>query len=288
MKNQPVLTIAIPIYNGERTIKNMLDILMPQCNEKIEVLVSDNCSTDSTPNIIKEYQNKWGNISYWCNETNLKTDRNCIKCLQKAKGKYTWLMSDDDIIMENAVDKILKFIENGDDMGLIYVTTRDFRNKYKKIENPEQYADTYWLQSYIHALCAKGEDTKLGIVKGPCVGAGIYVNTPNFDSALINGVYYKKMIDFMINEIGFDKKQLNQMYKNRTCHLFIHDILKEKASGIHKMNYKTMYLCTRKYVKAWVMVYPCMFVPSFICSKLMKKYRKRLRIKDDIRINRPE
>ena len=39
-------------------------------------------------------------------------------------------MSDDDIIMENAVDKILKFIENGDDMGLIYVTTRDFRNKY--------------------------------------------------------------------------------------------------------------------------------------------------------------
>ena len=68
MKNQPVLTIAIPIYNGERTIKNMLDILMPQCNEKIEVLVSDNCSTDSTPNIIKEYQNKWGNISYWCNE----------------------------------------------------------------------------------------------------------------------------------------------------------------------------------------------------------------------------
>ena len=120
MKNQPVLTIAIPIYNGERTIKNMLDILMPQCNEKIEVLVSDNCSTDSTPNIIKEYQNKWGNISYWCNETNLKTDRNCIKCLQKAKGKYTWLMSDDDIIMENAVDKILKFIENGDDMGLIY------------------------------------------------------------------------------------------------------------------------------------------------------------------------
>ena len=48
MKNQPVLTIAIPIYNGERTIKNMLDILMPQCNEKIEVLVSDNCSTDST------------------------------------------------------------------------------------------------------------------------------------------------------------------------------------------------------------------------------------------------
>ena len=66
------------------------------------------------------------------------------------------------------------------------------------------------------------------------------------------------------------------------------DILKEKASGIHKMNYKTMYLCTLKYVKAWVMVYPCMFVPSFICSKLMKKYRKRLRIKDDIRINRPE
>ena len=177
-------------------------------------------------------------------------------------------------------------------------------DNFKKIENPEQYADTYWLQHGGVCITDYLKDRLFG--KVGCIhlkdyaitGVNredlkptyerIYVNTPNFDSALINGVYYKKMIDFMINEIGFDKKQLNQMYKNRTCHLFIHDILKEKASGIHKMNYKTMYLCTRKYVKAWVMVYPCMFVPSFICSKLMKKYRKRLRIKDDIRINRPE
>ena len=48
-------------------------------------------------------------------------------------------MSDDDIIMENAVDKILKFIENGDDMGLIYVTTRDFRNKYIDSESCQKH-----------------------------------------------------------------------------------------------------------------------------------------------------
>ena len=51
---EPLLTIAIPTYNGSKTIRNMLDLLLPQCNDQVELLISDNCSTDNTEVIIDE------------------------------------------------------------------------------------------------------------------------------------------------------------------------------------------------------------------------------------------
>ena len=48
MDSKPLLTIAIPTYNGGNTIQNLLDLLLPQCSDEIEVIISDNCSTDGT------------------------------------------------------------------------------------------------------------------------------------------------------------------------------------------------------------------------------------------------
>ena len=45
MDNEKLLTIAIPTYNGANTISNMLEILLPQCDERVEILISDNAST---------------------------------------------------------------------------------------------------------------------------------------------------------------------------------------------------------------------------------------------------
>ncbi len=46
MEKDYLLTIAVPTYNGEKTIQNLLDLLLPQCVNDIELLISDNCSTD--------------------------------------------------------------------------------------------------------------------------------------------------------------------------------------------------------------------------------------------------
>lgn len=331
---EPLLTIAIPTYNGARTIRNMLDLLLPQCDDRVELLISDNCSTDNTEEIIREYKLKWACIKYYQNETNIGPDANFLQCMKMAKGRFTWLVSDDDIVIEGAVEKVLKYLSKYTDAGLVYVTTRDFRgtytgggscamhkpeveadlytddkkkfmtyagaywgfissyicntNRFNKIDNPERYYGTYWLQSYIHALCAAGDKTCLGVVKGPCIGAGIYINTANFDTALVNGVYYKNLIDFMIDTAGFDRKQLEKLYAKRLCHLSRHDILKEKSARIHKLDKKKLFLCTNKYPEAWFTVYPLFLIPNCICRVAMKLYRKLLKINGDIRVNRPE
>lgn len=335
MNQKPLLTIAIPTYNGGKTIRNMLDLLLPQCNDcRVEILISDNCSTDNTESIIASYKEKWNGIIYHRNKVNIGPDANFLQCMKLAEGTFTWLVSDDDIVIEGAVEKILRFLEDHKDVGLVYLTTRDFRGRYvspekctvhkpeveedlctkdkiefmryagaywgfmssyicnterfRRIAEPEKYYETYWLQSYIHALCAKGKGTWLGVVKGPCVGAGIYVNSANFDSSIVNGAYYKKMIDFMIREADFDKAQLLSMYKKRLLHLLRHDIIKEKASGIKKVSKKRVLEETYFYPMAWVTLYPLLIIPNCICRETMRIYRKRLDMKEPIRINRPE
>ncbi len=333
MDDKLILTVAIPTYNGSKTIRNMFDILLPQCTENVEVLISDNCSTDSTPKIVREYQVKYPFISYWRNEENIGTDGNIIKCFERAVGEFVWLLSDDDIAIEGSVSEIISFVNQHKELGLIYLTTVHFRGKYAgvqhcqirkpvaeknicttnkkdfmhyagkdwgfmssficskarydQIKNPSQYTGTLWLQSYIHTLCAIGNVTLLGVISKPCVGAGIYINTANFDSAQVNGVAYKKLLDFMSEKAGFDKKQLEDLYCWRMCLLGRHDIVKEKASGKHKLNKKLLFQCMWKYPKAWLTLFPFYLVPDGICKKGMEAYRKRKGIKGQITINRP-
>ena len=335
MDQKPLLTIAVPTYNGGKTICYMLELLLPQCNDcRVEVLISDNCSTDNTENIITEYKKKWPTIVYHRNSVNIGPDANFLQCMKMAKGAFTWLVSDDDVVVEGAVGKILNFLTDHKDVGLVYLTTRDFRGRYICVEkctehkpeveedlctknktvfmryagaywgfmssyicnterfnsvlSPEKYYGTYWLQSYIHALCAAGKETLLGVVKGPCVAAGIYVNSANFDSSLVNGTYYKKLIDFMIAEADFDSKQLRKWYKKRLLHLLRHDVMKEKSSGIKKIDKKRMFFETRSYPQAWFTLYPLLLLPNFICKKAMRLYRNRLNLQNEICINRPE
>lgn len=330
--NQPLLTIAIPTYNGSKTIGDMLDLLLPQITNEVELIISDNASTDTTCDIINNYIKKGYAINYLYNSTNIGPDANFLKCLLAGNGKYVWLLSDDDIAIENSVRNILNYIKNNQDVDLIYLTTRDFRGKYICIEDcevhepevledlvtndkkkfikyagyywgfmssfickrenvinincPEAFFGTYWLQSYIHALCCVRKGVRLGVVKGPCVGAGIYVNVPNYNSITVNGLYYKQLIDFMITVAGFDKKQLYNLYSKRLCHLLRHDIIKSKALGSRKVSFLEVFLNTYTMIEAWFTIYPLFLFPDFLCKVAIEYYRNSKNMKKDINVNR--
>jgi glycosyltransferase involved in cell wall biosynthesis len=51
----PLVSIGMPVYNGEKYIMRALDSLLAQDYEKFEIIISDNASTDQTPKNIKEY-----------------------------------------------------------------------------------------------------------------------------------------------------------------------------------------------------------------------------------------
>ena len=131
MDNEKLLTIAIPTYNGAKTIANMLEILLPQCDERVEVLISDNASTDNTKLIIDKYIEKYENIRYVRNVKNIGPDSNYLQCMKISKGKYTLLLSDDDILIEEKLCIILDFLQSNKDMSLVYLNAKGFHEKYE-------------------------------------------------------------------------------------------------------------------------------------------------------------
>ena len=113
--NSPLLSIAIPTYNRCNYLLEVLPQILKQCDEidsqadKIEVLVSDNASTDNTQERIKELHHP--RIKYYRNTANIGGDANFIECVKRANGKYVWLFGDDEIIVDKSLRKIFKAIE---------------------------------------------------------------------------------------------------------------------------------------------------------------------------------
>ncbi len=119
MKNTKiVLTIAIPTYNRCEYLKELLPTVIEQVNklgvnsENIEILISDNASTDSTSEYVSIYTDP--RISYYCNEVNIGGDKNFIECVRRAKGKYVWLFGDDEILLNNALSTIFDIVNRAD------------------------------------------------------------------------------------------------------------------------------------------------------------------------------
>jgi glycosyltransferase involved in cell wall biosynthesis len=112
----PLLTIAIPTYNRRTYIGELLPELVRQAESvdreirELEIVISDNASSDGTEQYIKEtVANK--RVSYYRNQNNIGGDRNFLKCIERAQGKYVWLVGDDDILLPGALEKVFAILK---------------------------------------------------------------------------------------------------------------------------------------------------------------------------------
>ena len=94
--NNPLVTVGIPVFNGEKYIRKAIDSILAQTFSNFNCIISDNGSTDQTEIICKEYEKKDERITYVKHEKNLGPDFNFRFVLSKAKSKYfVWLAYDD-------------------------------------------------------------------------------------------------------------------------------------------------------------------------------------------------
>jgi len=108
------LSICIPTYNRASYLDETLKYIVKQIleeDEEVEIVISDNGSNDGTVKILENYSSKYGFIRYYCNTKNLGYDLNLIKTIENANGEYVWAFSDDDIIQDKALKKVLNLIK---------------------------------------------------------------------------------------------------------------------------------------------------------------------------------
>ncbi len=122
MAYKPLLTIAIPTYNRSLYLAQLLTVLTPQLfqESRVELIISDNASTDDTQFMIATFQRDGLICRYLKNESNLGPDGNILRCFEEANGKYVWVFGDDDIMVPGTIEKIRKLLEVNE-YTMIYV-----------------------------------------------------------------------------------------------------------------------------------------------------------------------
>lgn len=120
MKVGPLVSIVLPSYNGEKYIRQSIESILAQSYENWELIIVDDCSTDDTPKIGREYCRKDSRIKYMRNKTNLKLPASLNAGFDAATGAYLTWTSDDNAFKPCAIEIMLSELEKNDNLGLVY------------------------------------------------------------------------------------------------------------------------------------------------------------------------
>jgi abequosyltransferase len=110
------LTVCIPTYNDAEYLSFALDSLREVAVEGMEIVVSDNSSTDNTGDIIENYKKIYPNLIHHKFSANVGAAKNFLKAVELASGKYCVLMGSDDAFVPGGLRKIFKEITTGCDI----------------------------------------------------------------------------------------------------------------------------------------------------------------------------
>lgn len=133
-ESRPLLTIAIPTYNRQQYLDRCLAQIVKQSDRyggKVELIVSDNCSPDDTEAVVNSYIADGHKIQYIRNDKNIGPDANFRQCFEVAAGKYFLLFSDDDLLLDGSLDKVMRLLES-DEFGVIHLKSYFFMSDYLK------------------------------------------------------------------------------------------------------------------------------------------------------------
>lgn len=132
--NEILLSICIPTFNRVNTLKVVLErfISDPDFDHEVEIVISDNCSTDDTEAQIGKIASEYPNVKYYRNTENVK-DKNFYLALSKGTGRYLKLLNDYIVFKKGGLKAIKDYVRTyeSQDVNLFF---------YSNLRNPHRSA----------------------------------------------------------------------------------------------------------------------------------------------------
>ncbi len=114
----PLVSICIPVFNAEKTIRETLESLLRQTYPNIIIRLSDNASTDRTVGIIKEIRDP--RIELYLNKENIGGEANFTRCIELGTSAYTALFHADDVYEPEMIRRQVAVLERYPDVGAVF------------------------------------------------------------------------------------------------------------------------------------------------------------------------
>lgn len=198
MSETPLVSVCIPTFNREKIIAHALESVMNQSYKNIEIIMSDNCSTDNTFEILKKYSEKDTRIKLFRMKENKGPIENWKNCFVNSSGKFIKYLWSDDYIDVDFIEKAVNALE--DDIGFVYAPVKWYDVKSMKVHQNIGFKvasnSPLTVDFYIESLMLRGDAP----VSGSCAMFRKNIIEDLFSSNIKNCLD----LDYNINGAGFD------------------------------------------------------------------------------------
>jgi glycosyltransferase involved in cell wall biosynthesis len=123
-RGEPRVTFGLPVYNGQRYLRQALDSILAQSYTDFEVVVCDNASTDDTSAICAEYGRRDTRIRYHRNEVNIGGSRNYNRVVELARGPYFASGGHDDVWAPTWLERCVQVLDDQPHVVLAFAIER--------------------------------------------------------------------------------------------------------------------------------------------------------------------
>lgn len=124
LNEAPLVTIGVPVYNGEQYLREAIDSILAQTFADFELIISDNASTDATEQICRQYAEKDARVRYIRNSVNIGGPANFNALVRAARGEYFKWVAHDDKLLPTFIEECVTGFERKDDCVLVYPLAR--------------------------------------------------------------------------------------------------------------------------------------------------------------------
>ncbi|WP_175629133.1 glycosyltransferase [Bacteroides acidifaciens] len=127
MNTNPRITVLMSVYNGEKFLREAIDSILNQTYKDFEFVIYDDCSTDSTSEIIKSYHDL--RIVYRPNVKNQGLTWNLADGVLRSKSDYIARMDADDIAYQDRLQKQIEWMDTHKDITILGTSVSYFAHK---------------------------------------------------------------------------------------------------------------------------------------------------------------
>lgn len=120
---QSRVSIGLPVFNGANYLEQALESLISQTYSDLQLVICDNASTDTTPDICRAYAARDKRIRYYRNEIGIGVDRNFNRVFQLSSSEYFKWAAHDDICEPTFIERCVEVLDQDPSVILSYPRT---------------------------------------------------------------------------------------------------------------------------------------------------------------------
>lgn len=128
------IDILLATYNGEKYIRAQIDSILQQTYTNIRLIISDDCSSDNTINILREYEKQDNRVIVYCQQNNVGVIKNFEFLLGKVENELYMLSDQDDVWMPDKIKKSYEYLKKNN-ADLVYTDLEIVDSNLNTINN---------------------------------------------------------------------------------------------------------------------------------------------------------